>query len=266
MKTVTETVTPTLAELWLQKNTSNRNVSTRLVAKYADMMARGQWSLTHQGIAFYADGTLADGQHRLKAVVKAGVPVVMQVSYGIEREAGCDIDVHRIRKTTDSIKIGGLSDWMKQEEVAIVRMATELDGETMSIRDIAETGEHYKHEIQTVIRWFPSKRKGITSAPILSAFVTAAQVERDHLRLEHMAACLLSGIIESIDDSAAIRLREIAMSGISHTGGTARKQMFLRTQRAIKAFVARERIQKLYVPSGLIYPMLRVPGSAENDE
>jgi len=63
-------VTPEMAQSWLDAaNTGNRTMTRRVVSKYADDMIAGRWIDTHQNaIAFYDDGSLADGQHRLGAV------------------------------------------------------------------------------------------------------------------------------------------------------------------------------------------------------
>ena len=108
MKFNVMTITPQLAEKMLAKNTINRNLSERAANKYAQIMRDGNWSVTHQGVAFYDDGTLADGQHRLVGVVQAGVPVEMLVVSGLKKEQSIHIDTHRPRSMIDGIKIGGL--------------------------------------------------------------------------------------------------------------------------------------------------------------
>jgi hypothetical protein len=86
-------VTPELASKWLAQNTvSNRRVSIRTVDAYAVEMKAGRWLLTHQGIAFNRTGELVDGQHRLHAIVAAGVPIEMMVSTGLPIEYNSPID------------------------------------------------------------------------------------------------------------------------------------------------------------------------------
>lgn len=60
-----------------------RTINKPLVDSYASDMARGRWGLSHQGIAFDEQGRLIDGQHRLWAVIKAGIPVKMMVTTGL---------------------------------------------------------------------------------------------------------------------------------------------------------------------------------------
>ena len=72
-----------LAKLVEEGTFRNRPINKKLVASYASDMIRGRWGLTHQGIAFDEHGRLVDGQHRLWAVVKAGIPVTMMVTTGL---------------------------------------------------------------------------------------------------------------------------------------------------------------------------------------
>ena len=57
-------------------------------------MKRGDFKLTHQGIAIGEGGILLDGQHRLKAFIESGLPRLnMSVSFGVPRDAFDSIDV-----------------------------------------------------------------------------------------------------------------------------------------------------------------------------
>jgi hypothetical protein len=88
-----KTITPELAKKWLALNTaSNRRISKRTVDAYAQEMTRGRWQLTHQAIAFNQTGELVDGQHRLHAIVVAGVPIKAYVSTGLPLEYNAPID------------------------------------------------------------------------------------------------------------------------------------------------------------------------------
>lgn len=71
----------------------NRNINKDLVNTYASDMARGRWGITHQGLAFDEYGRLLDGQHRLWAVIKAGIPVVMAVTTGVPATTNGKMDL-----------------------------------------------------------------------------------------------------------------------------------------------------------------------------
>jgi len=75
-------VTPDMAKAWLERNhPENRGLNWAHVETLTLDMRSGNWKLTHQGIAFDADGFLIDGQHRLQAVVLANETVPLMVTY-----------------------------------------------------------------------------------------------------------------------------------------------------------------------------------------
>ena len=61
IQTAIVTVTPSMATRWLQFNVLNRNMRDDRVSGYVNQIKAGTFLTTHQGIAFYDDGTLADG-------------------------------------------------------------------------------------------------------------------------------------------------------------------------------------------------------------
>jgi hypothetical protein len=100
-----ETVTPELAAEWLTHNKRNRALQARAVKALVDAIKAGEWRMTHQGVAFGSDGDLYDGQHRLTAIVEAGVAVPMLVTRGLGRAALDAIDTGHVRKAHDVLSI-----------------------------------------------------------------------------------------------------------------------------------------------------------------
>lgn len=98
-------VTPELALKWLECNDYNRPLSKSFVATLAKAIERGEWQVTHQGIAFDEDGTLIDGQHRLAAIVKSGIPVDIMVTEGVPRRAFTVMDTGRKRTARDVLSL-----------------------------------------------------------------------------------------------------------------------------------------------------------------
>lgn len=98
MNIVIMDVSPQQAQAWLKNNRSNRSVSTSAVCKYAEDMKCGRWELTPQAISINSSGELADGQHRLMAVVRSGVTVKMTVAFGYESTV---YDIGRKRSAAD---------------------------------------------------------------------------------------------------------------------------------------------------------------------
>lgn len=86
MKTTEEIITPEKAARYLATITSpdqQRKHVESVSDSYAKTMKAGHWMLTHQGIGFDENGLAIDGQHRLWAIVKCGIPQRMMVTRGI---------------------------------------------------------------------------------------------------------------------------------------------------------------------------------------
>lgn len=105
-------ITPEIAADWLENRNlgKNRNLSLKTAGRYAKAMSDGRWMVTHQGIAFDSDGFLIDGQHRLRAVVLAGVSVEMFVAVGFDSDTFAILDSGRRRQAGQMIagKYGSL--------------------------------------------------------------------------------------------------------------------------------------------------------------
>ena len=73
-------VTPEMATEWLKGNTKNRPINEEKVAEYAEKMRLGEWRERHSvPIILQSDGRLINGQHRLYAIIRAGVAVRLRV-------------------------------------------------------------------------------------------------------------------------------------------------------------------------------------------
>lgn len=99
-----EFISPEKAAKYLTFNTGNRNIRKGAVTTLSAAIARGEWKVTHQGIAFSDAGRLIDGQHRLSAVVMSGMTVQMMVSRGIPDESFMVLDQHIKRTYSDVLE------------------------------------------------------------------------------------------------------------------------------------------------------------------
>ncbi len=92
MKTELKTITPTEAfniieeqdKKVMRGESKQRKVNQALVDQFTADMTAGNWRVTHQGIAFNSAGILIDGQHRLRAVIKANKTQKFLVTYDID--------------------------------------------------------------------------------------------------------------------------------------------------------------------------------------
>lgn len=251
-------VTPAIAQQWLtEKNHRNRNLTQHRVKQYADDMASGKWYETHQGIAFYESGDLADGQHRLAAIAQSGVCVDMIVTFGVSDSASIGIDAHRARHTKDQIKISGENEWVCSRIASMVKMDAVIKGDTsgnMSVSRLIELAQLSRESYEFVVNAIPTKTKYITITPVMYA-IASAYGQVDTVRLTEFCKVISTGVMGSMDDIAAIRLRERLIS-TNQVSGTAVRAAGVRvSMRAIKAFVDRQQIGKLFVPEEYIYEL-----------
>lgn len=111
-------VTPELAEKWLKQNTRNRRIRDRVAIAYARDMEAGRWAENGEAIKFAADGTLLDGQHRLNAIVLAGVTVTMLVITGLANATQETMDAGSKRTTSDAFSLRGETNFSILSSVA----------------------------------------------------------------------------------------------------------------------------------------------------
>ena len=102
-----QTITPERAAQLLAANTTNRPVSKAVVRSFAQAMRRGEWMVTHQGIAFDTRGVLVDGQHRLAAIIEADVPVEVTVFTEVGEGTFDVLDTGKRRSGADVLAIEG---------------------------------------------------------------------------------------------------------------------------------------------------------------
>lgn len=121
------TITPTMADAWLENNLNNRKVARSVVDKYARDMSEGRWKFTGDAIRFDVEGTILDGQHRLMAVVKSGVPLTAVVVYGLPTSTREVIDTGKARTTSDVVGMAGVSNSVRVVGAARMLMIYKLD-------------------------------------------------------------------------------------------------------------------------------------------
>lgn len=235
-------ITPEMAELMLSNMIRNRTLNENRVRQYALAMRDGGFELTHQGLAV-RNGVLEDGQHRLTAVIRSGVSVLMwvytypsnakdvkhQFDRGVPRT-----DAHVLKIHGSDISSSDVS-WLRV--IAYGRRAFEQTPQR-DANTILNIAEKY-HDALCFVRdcGFRTKRKGFTQAAIAGAFGRALlHIERGVLT--RFATVLFDGISDGPHESAAQRLREIA--GKWDRGGCRedRLDLYLKACAAIKHFAS----------------------------
>lgn len=99
------TITPSLAKALLKQNTKNRNLREATVGDYVRDIESGDWPLNGETIKTAVNGDVLDGQHRLTAIEKAGVPVETFMVIGLPPETQATMDAGRRRTTADALSL-----------------------------------------------------------------------------------------------------------------------------------------------------------------
>lgn len=86
MKVSIVNINPGIAHEMMSRNTNNfRRIDSRRVEQYAREMKSGLWQNNGEAIQIYEDGTIANGQHRLSAVIKADVELPFVIVTGVKK-------------------------------------------------------------------------------------------------------------------------------------------------------------------------------------
>ena len=105
MKNEIINITPAMATKLLDSNIGNRPLRKHVVHNLKCAFMRGEYTMTHQGIAFGENGRLLDGQHRLTAISQlAEGEFPMLVTTGLDDEAFKNIDGVVRRTPADALR------------------------------------------------------------------------------------------------------------------------------------------------------------------
>ena len=102
------TITPEMAHDLLGGNTNNRHLHERHVRRLVAALEDGRWRFNGESIKIARDGTLVDGQHRLVACVRTGIPIETLVVHGVDPDAYTTIDIGAKRTTSDALSREGI--------------------------------------------------------------------------------------------------------------------------------------------------------------
>lgn len=175
-------VTPELAQKLLDLNTGNRPLRKSDIELWRNVIERGEFRYTHQGVAIDVNGVLQDGQHRLTGVVESGIPVEMQVSIGMPPENFNAIDNGLRRNFRDVAYKMGLGSPGRVGSAA--RLLVILDeypkrsfGDKVSNTEVAD------------FLASPFNEEGLSNGQVLQMAVNESQMQWQSYRVNSTAAC-----------------------------------------------------------------------------
>lgn len=239
-----KTITPEIATQMLLDNVHNRRLNAKRVQTLMSDMKNGNWTESPQPICFDTQNKLIDGQHRLSAVVRSGVPVVMTIAYDVPRSAVIDKGLER--STGDALFMRGVisEEMSKRDAQAVVNRYLSICVGASRANTLSDTSKvdfinqnaAYIAKAISISRIGGGrdaicKRAGIQAA-ILGALMSGVPEEK----LIAFARVVNSGFMEFPNQSSAIILRNYTI-GHPTTGETAANKLCACTEMAIRDFV-----------------------------
>lgn len=266
-------VTPSIAKHWLTYcNLRNRKLKKATSYLYAKQMTAGFWTKGSR-IMFYQDGVLCDGQNRLAALVESGVSCSFDILVGASQEEGANVDIGAKRSAHDALQIKGVQDWIANKHCVALINSMHKFGSGCGAKDFRlshQVIEQYASKNESWLKPFVRLSQGLHKRRLTSSSYYA-QLAAAHFWGESLDELidfherLLSGENYDPQKNAVTRIREylIEINGSPWAFPIAFDSA-KRTQRAIKAFIDRQPLSKLYAPGEYIYkfPVVSVENNA----
>ena len=203
-----ETITPKKAEAYLNRNTGNRKLRDGVVDEYAHDMRNGTWTICPEPITIYDNGDIADGQHRLWAIIEADAPQKFLVLREFPRPAGLNVNTGRGRTVVDNARISGVNLDLTNEIVSIAKVVEQgkRSGDVLPNSRKVELAERHMEAVQWTVKHGPRGRY-LRNQCVMAAVARAWYHEEDKEKLARFCKVLSDGFADGASESAAIALR-----------------------------------------------------------
>lgn len=245
-KTKVMTITPQIAREWLKENDINRNVNKNRVIMYSEDMKSGNWALNGESIKFNRTGKLIDGQHRLMAIIRSGVPIATYVIFDIPNDISI-MDRGKNRSTTDSLIISGLNKKLANSHaVSIAKLHFSIKYNKTTVSDFQIRNFIIKHSecIEKVLSLCASSggRKTVTinirNATFMLAMLYGLEAGVNYEIVTKFVEIVKNGFYKNDEDSAAIVCRNDMLSKAIITSGHTceKKQGVYKIEKALNDF------------------------------
>lgn len=250
-----ELITPAKAEKMLNRNNANRKLRSGVVEQYACDMISGDWGICTTPIAFYENGDVADGQHRLWAVVDSGKSQHFIVLRGLKRPDGLNIDTGLGRSAVDGAHISGLDPTLNSNIVSASRSIEEGVATHARSSNSVKLAIARKHREAAQFAVSYVRGKKIANGAVMGA-VGRAWYKVDKEKLHRFCEVLTTGQSLGLHESAAVTLRNYLLSAEANLASSALwADTFRRTQRCIKNFIKGSQMLQLRSVDVEEYPL-----------
>jgi hypothetical protein len=219
--------------------------------KWHRAMVAGQWNASLAPIILYPDGTLADGQHRIRAALEMNEPFTCYVTT-IDRDEIVHVDAGRPRSTVDHAKILGLG--LSNRHIAIGRACLALERQTYNLYHI-EHGVLLEAVVKYDIVTWAGKSKFRSQTPVagVCAFVAARGGNPEGFYQSVATGANLS------QGDPALLLRNWLMNNDAVGGQQMRTEYLWRTTKCWNAYVLGQTMTRMASPKSgwsFIHPII----------
>lgn len=251
-----EFISQRTACLYLEANKGNRNFIQRYSDRLGIDLQSALWQTTHEGIAFSDTGKLIDGQHRLNAIAKTGVGVVMLVTRGLDEKAVEAINRGKLRTLAHALQISGYT-YADNRTVAIARqMIAGVAGINSILITDALIKKFIDANLEAITFARSLNREKTGPAAVAAAIARAyyhAQIERLARFPDAMSDTISRDNLQPGDASARVLKKSI--STIATTGWTAGLSIYRKTQNALRAYLDGRDLTKVYESDKDLFPL-----------
>lgn len=236
-------VTPEQATEWLELNLGNRRLRKHHVSDLVRQIKENEWQNDHvDGIVFSDAGRLIDGQHRLKAIATAGIPVMVRVNCGVRDDLRKYLGGGAPRSLDDRISFDDSHrlNMMISRVLKAVAEITVGKRDRMGVREAEEIFNAHRDAITFVAKWLCSGKRGIARTGVAVALLQMYECNKE--KAELFAECL-----NHVDHDVmqARILRDYLLRVIGKNGSYMQREVYTKSVSAMKAYLEDRKLQQL---------------------
>lgn len=251
------TITPEMSQHFLSKNKNNRKVTEKNVIGIMRALSNNEWALNGETIKFDINGNVIDGQHRLIACVRTGIPFESYIVKDLPSESFTTIDIGSRRTAADILSIHEAPN--ANNLAAIIKCYVEARyNKSYSVGTIKATNDQILNEYKSNPEMY---QKLAVTYQIVAKFVTtpfiaisksAIEIYGDHWFDESIAKIKTGQNLEYGDPCLALREWAIGNKSRNDTRGDVRAIYV----KAIKAMATGTTIKSLRFNKTQSFPTL----------
>lgn len=252
-------ISPKMAADWLATfNEKNRKLRESRAKQYAADMKAGKWELTHQGIAFDADGRLTSGQHRLQGCVAAGVSfksLVVLNCWTAERACIDQVFGRNVKDVATLVYSDDVSGRLISVARAMAYGRNLRAPVPMTNQQVYDFIGQYRRPLGTVMAAVTRNVRGVTTATVLAPIARAATTTTKE-KIQGFCGLLIDGLASKKSDRAAILLRNRLLENSGSLNGTeGRARAYGLTEAALAAYLGGEDVSRLTEATEELFPL-----------